>query len=117
MTTKVMKRSFLNVYVDKARSKEDMIKFWKRSGPVFTKILIIRITLILRIFQRIAFILRIFLRVRICYSQRCLFSEYSNNRFKYLRLAQRVSCGSVGGCWTHNPRVVGSIPGDADCFM
>ena len=21
------------------------------------------------------------------------------------------------GCWTHNPRVVGSIPGDADCFM
>ena len=21
------------------------------------------------------------------------------------------------GCWTHNPRVVGSIHGDADCFM
>ena len=21
------------------------------------------------------------------------------------------------GCWTHNPRVMGSIPGDADCFM
>ena len=21
------------------------------------------------------------------------------------------------GCWTHNPRVVGSIPGDADCFI
>ena len=21
------------------------------------------------------------------------------------------------GCWTHNPRDVGSIPGDADCFM
>ena len=21
------------------------------------------------------------------------------------------------GRWTHNPRVVGSLPGDADCFM
>ena len=21
------------------------------------------------------------------------------------------------GCWTHNPRVVGWIPGDLDCFM
>ena len=21
------------------------------------------------------------------------------------------------GCWTHNPRVVGLTPGDADCFM
>ena len=21
------------------------------------------------------------------------------------------------GCWTHNPRVVGPVPGDADCFM
>ena len=21
------------------------------------------------------------------------------------------------GCWIHNPRVVGSIPGDADCFI
>ena len=21
------------------------------------------------------------------------------------------------GCWTHNPRVVGSIPGDADCLI
>ena len=21
------------------------------------------------------------------------------------------------GWWTHNPRVVGSIPGDADCFI
>ena len=21
------------------------------------------------------------------------------------------------GCWTHNPRVEGSIPGDADCFL
>ena len=21
------------------------------------------------------------------------------------------------GCWTHNPRVMGSIPGDANCFI
>ena len=39
---------------------------------LFTKIFILRITLILRIFLRMAFILRIFLRIRNCYMHKTL---------------------------------------------
>ena len=47
---------------------------------LFTMILILRITLILRIFLRMVFILRIFLRIRINCSQKFLCLEYFSKK-------------------------------------
>ena len=39
-------------------------------------------------------------------------SIYNLARFSLVSLVAQLV-----GCWTHNPRVVGSIPGEADCFI
>ena len=35
----------------------------------------------------------------------------------FKRERQESHVAQLVGCWTYNPRVVGSIPSDANCFM
>ena len=44
----------------------------------------------------------------------------NNNNFEIIKVIHNLKQFHVAqlvGCWTYNPRVVGSIPSDANCFM